>query len=45
MGQYVETDLEADREVTITLAELILGGLPVAGVDHQADTSNRADQA
>jgi integrase len=45
MRQYVETDLEADREVANTLAELILGGLPVAGVDDQADTSKRADQA
>ena len=26
MRQYVETDLEADREVANTLAELIIGG-------------------
>jgi hypothetical protein len=26
MRQYVETDLEADREVADTLAELIIGG-------------------
>ena len=27
MKQYVQTDLEADREVANTLADLILGGL------------------
>jgi hypothetical protein len=27
MKQYVQTDLEADREVTNTLADLIIGGL------------------
>ena len=27
MRQYVETDLDADREVANTLAQLILGGL------------------
>ncbi len=26
MRQYVQTDLEADREVANTLAELIVGG-------------------
>jgi hypothetical protein len=26
MRQYVETDLEADREVVNTLADLIIGG-------------------
>ena len=26
MKQYVQTDLEADRQVAITLAELIIGG-------------------
>jgi hypothetical protein len=26
MKQYVQTDLEADRQVASTLAELILGG-------------------
>jgi hypothetical protein len=26
MRQYVETDLEADRQVANTLAELIIGG-------------------
>ncbi|HEX6448507.1 MAG TPA: hypothetical protein VF060_03500, partial [Trebonia sp.] len=29
MKQYVQTDLEADREVANTLADLILGGLLV----------------
>jgi hypothetical protein len=28
MKQYVETDLEADRQVATTLAELIIGGSP-----------------
>jgi integrase len=28
MKQYVQTDLEADREVATTLADLILGGMP-----------------
>jgi len=27
MKQYVQTDLEADREVANTLADLIVGGL------------------
>ncbi len=27
MNQYVQTDLEADRKVANTLAELIIGGL------------------
>jgi hypothetical protein len=27
MKQYVQTDLEADRQVANTLAELIIGGL------------------
>ena len=29
MKQYVQTDLEADREVANTLADLIIGGLLV----------------
>ena len=29
MKQYVQTDLEADREVANTLADLILGGMLV----------------
>ena len=28
MKRYVQTDLEADREVATTLADLILGGMP-----------------
>jgi hypothetical protein len=35
MKQYVQTDLEADREVANTLADLIIGGLLVTGVDDQ----------
>lgn len=38
MKQYVQTDLEADREVANTLAELIVGGLLVSdAVNGQAD--------
>jgi hypothetical protein len=37
MKQYVQTDLEADREVANTLAELIIGGLLVTEVDDQGD--------
>lgn len=32
MKQYVRTDLEVHRQVAITLAELILGGVPLSGV-------------
>jgi hypothetical protein len=42
--QYVQTDLEADRQVANTLAELIIGG-SLASVDivnAQARTSNAA---
>ena len=35
MKQYVQTDLEADREVANTLAGLIIGGLLVTGIDGQ----------
>jgi integrase len=45
MKQYVQTDLEADREVANTLADLIIGGLLVTEVDDQADAPNRADEA
>ena len=41
MKQYVQTDLEADREVANTLADLIIGGLLVTEVDDQADAANR----
>ena len=33
MKQYVQTDLEADRQVANTLAELIVGGLLATTVD------------
>ena len=39
MRQYVQTDLEADREVANTLADLIIGGLLVTEVDDQGDES------
>ena len=39
MRQYVQADLEADRKVATTLAELIIGGLlasvPAAAEDGQ----------
>ena len=37
MKQYVQTDLEADREVANTLADLIIGGMLVSGIEDQAD--------
>jgi integrase len=37
MKQYVQTDLDADREVANTLAELIVGGLLVTGVEDQGN--------
>ena len=37
MRQYVQTDLEADRHVANTLANLIIGGLLVTEVDDQGD--------
>jgi integrase len=37
MKQYVQTDLEADREVANTLADLIIGGLLVTEVEDQGD--------
>jgi integrase len=48
MKQYVQTDLEADREVANTLADLIIGGLLVTedtAVGDQADESDLADEA
>jgi integrase len=39
MKQYVQTDLEADREVANTLADLIIGGLLVSEFDNQGDGS------
>ena len=47
MKQYVQTDLEADREVANTLADLIIGGLLVTEdttADDQADAPDRADE-
>jgi hypothetical protein len=32
MKQYVQTDLESDRQVANTLAELIIGGSPASAV-------------
>ena len=37
MKQYVQTDLEADREVANTLADLIIGGLLVTKVENQGN--------
>ena len=40
MKQYVQTDLEADREVANTIADLIIGGLLVTedtSIDEQGD--------
>ena len=37
MKQYAQTDLEADREVANILADLILGGVLVTGIDDQDD--------
>jgi integrase len=48
MRQYVQTDLEADREVANTLADLIIGGLLVTEDttdDHQADEPDPAEEA
>lgn len=47
MKQYVQTDLESDREVADTLADLILGGLLFTGEirgqlrDNQGDEPDR----
>jgi hypothetical protein len=37
MKQYVQTDLDSDREVANTLAELIVGGLLVTEVKDLGD--------
>jgi hypothetical protein len=42
MKQYVQTDLEADREVANTLADLIIGGLLVTEVDDQVADADEA---
>jgi hypothetical protein len=38
MKQYVQTDLEAHRQVATTLADLILGGVLLSGVT-EAETN------
>jgi integrase len=49
MKQYVQTDLEADREVANTLADLILGGLlltnEIDGQGDEADPNGGASRA
>jgi integrase len=48
MKQYVQTDLEADREVANILADLIIGGLLVTedtAIDDQADAPKKAGDA
>jgi integrase len=44
MKQYVQTDLEADREVANTLADLIIGGLLVTEVEDQG-AADRCESA
>ncbi|MGH3401635.1 MAG: hypothetical protein ACRDRJ_03815 [Streptosporangiaceae bacterium] len=44
MRQYVQTDLEADRQVANTLAALIIGGT-LASVDITDETDDRQGQA
>lgn len=44
MRQYVQTDLDAQRQVATTLAELILGGMLASPVE-QSDESLSADSA
>ena len=41
MKQYVQTDLEADRQVANTLAELIIGGSLASTRDQQHETGRR----
>jgi hypothetical protein len=43
MKQYVQTDLEADRQVANTLAELILGGALTSALITQDGTRGQAD--
>ncbi len=42
MKQYVQTDLEADREVANTLADLIIGGLLVT--EDTIERTSRRDE-
>jgi integrase len=44
MKQYVQTDLDADREVANTLADLIIGGMLITGIEGQVDTPKRAEE-
>ena len=39
MKQYVQTDLDGDREVANNLADLIIGGLLVTGIEDQVDNA------
>jgi hypothetical protein len=41
MRQYVQSDLEADRQMAAALAELIIGG-SLASVDITGETSGQA---
>jgi integrase len=45
MKQYVQTDLEADREVANTLAELIVGGLLVSDAVNGQTGDDQGDEA
>ena len=42
--QYVQDDLEADREVATILADRIVGGVLVTEVAAQADEPDQADE-
>lgn len=44
MRQYVQTDLEAQRQVATALAELILGGMLASPVE-QSDEASPPDSA
>jgi hypothetical protein len=44
MKQYVQTDLEADRQVANTLAELIIGG-SLASIEIADETGGRSEGA
>jgi integrase len=45
MKQYVQTDLEADRQVASTLAELIIGGAPVSAGITDETAGDGGDEA
>jgi hypothetical protein len=45
MKQYVQADLEADRQVANALAELIVGGSLASVVVDPADDASPADAA